>query len=94
MMEPDFDLDRRWGVTASVSIRPESFGALVYDFSTRNLSFLKTPKLVRLVQSLGHHPTARAACDAVGVDAAEMPSYQRALATLAASGVIVHRIET
>jgi putative mycofactocin binding protein MftB len=92
-MEPDFDLDRCWDVTASVSIRPEPFGALVYDFGTRRLSFLKTPKLVALVESLGDHATARAACDAVGVDASEMLGYQRALATLAASGVITERTD-
>jgi putative mycofactocin binding protein MftB len=93
-MEPDFDLDRGWGLTASVSIRPEPFGALVYDFATRKLSFLKTPKLVELVESLVDHSTARAACAAVGVDAAEMPGYQQALATLAASGVIAERTDT
>jgi putative mycofactocin binding protein MftB len=90
-MEPEFDLDRSWGVTTSVSIRPEPFGALVYDFSTRKLSFLKTPKLVALVECLAEHSTARAACDAVGVDPEEMPGYQQALATLAASGVISER---
>jgi mycofactocin biosynthesis protein MftB len=92
-MESDFDLDRRWGVTASVSIRPEPFGALVYDFTTRKLSFLKTPKLVALVASLAEHSTARAACDAVGVAPEEMPGYRQALATLAASGVISERTE-
>jgi putative mycofactocin binding protein MftB len=92
-MAPDFDLDRSWGVTSTVSIRPEPFGALVYDFGTRRLSFLKTPKLVALVESLGDHSTARAACDAVGVGAAEMPEYERALATLAASGVITERTD-
>lgn len=92
-MESDFDLDRGWGVTASVSIRPEPFGALVYDFSTRKLSFLKTPKLVALVESLAEHSTARAACDAVGVVPEEIPAYQQALATLAASGVISERAD-
>jgi hypothetical protein len=39
------------------------------------------------------HATARAACDAVGVEASEMPGYQRALATLAASTVITERTD-
>jgi putative mycofactocin binding protein MftB len=35
-----------------VALRPEPFGALVYHFGTRRLSFLKTPQLVEVVSGL------------------------------------------
>ncbi len=36
-----FDLDRAWCVDDRVAVRPEPFGALLYHFGTRRLSFLK-----------------------------------------------------
>jgi putative mycofactocin binding protein MftB len=83
-----FDLDRAWKLHPSVSIRPERFGALLYHFGTRRLSFLKSPALLRVVESLADAPTARDACAAAGVSDAELASYQRALATLATSQMI------
>jgi putative mycofactocin binding protein MftB len=83
-----FDLDSRWQLHPSVSIRPERFGALLYHFGTRRLSFLKSPALLRVVEALDDSPTARDACVAAGIGADELPSYQRALATLATSQMI------
>ena len=83
-----FDLDRAWKLHPSVSIRPERFGALLYHFGTRRLSFLKSPALLLVVEALADAPTARAACVTAGVTDAELPSYQRALATLASSDMI------
>ena len=51
-------------------MRPEPFGALLYHFGTRRLSFLKTPQLVDVVTGLEHHPDVHAALDAAGVDGA------------------------
>jgi mycofactocin biosynthesis protein MftB len=84
----DFDIDGAWRLSERVSLRPERFGALAYDFGTRRLSFLKSRRLLDLVQGLGEHPSARAACTAAGLDAGELPAYERALATLADSGLI------
>ncbi|OHV20942.1 mycofactocin system protein MftB [Parafrankia soli] len=86
-----FDLDAAWYVPAQVSIRPERFGALLYHFGTRRLSFLKSPELLKVVQVLADFPTARAACTDAGVSAAELPAYRAALATLAASEMIRER---
>jgi putative mycofactocin binding protein MftB len=33
-------LDRAWALAPQVSVRPEQFGALLYHFGTRRLSFL------------------------------------------------------
>jgi mycofactocin biosynthesis protein MftB len=86
-----FDLDRAWQVHPQVSMRPEPFGALLYHFGTRRLSFLKNQRVLAVVRSLADHPSARAACDAAGVAEAELPAYARALAALADSKMIVER---
>ena len=54
-------------------MRPESFGALLYHFGTRRLSFLKDRRLLAVVQALPAAATARAACAAAGVADAELP---------------------
>ena len=64
-------------------MRPEPFGALLYHFGTRRLSFLKDRRLLTVVQGLRDAPTARAACTSAGVVTAEMAAYERALARLA-----------
>ena len=88
---PGFDLDRAWGLDDRVAVRPEPFGALLYHFGTRQLSFLKSPVLLTVVRSLAGQPSARAACRAAAVPDQELASYHRALATLAASRMICPR---
>ena len=78
-------------VDPQVALRPESFGALAYHFGTRRLSFLKSPTLLAIVESLGDQPSGAEACRAAGVSDEAMPSYEKALATLAASGMICER---
>ncbi|MEV1005782.1 mycofactocin biosynthesis chaperone MftB [Streptomyces sp. NPDC049881] len=85
------DIDRAWDLHPQVSVRPEPFGALLYHFGTRKLSFLKDRGLLAVVQGLAGAPTARAACAAAGIPEAELPRYGRALATLAASSMVVER---
>jgi mycofactocin biosynthesis protein MftB len=86
--EPGFDLDRPWRLDDRVAVRPEPFGALLYHFGTRRLSFLKDPLLLAVVQGLGNHPSARSACESAGVGVTSMPAFQRALGTLAGSQMI------
>jgi putative mycofactocin binding protein MftB len=83
-----FDLERGWALHPQVALRPEPFGALAYHFGTRRLSFLKSRTLLAVVQSLAEQPSARAACEAAGVPADELPNYTRALAALADTGMI------
>jgi putative mycofactocin binding protein MftB len=72
-----------------VSVRPEPFGALLYHFGTRKLSFLKNRTIVALVASLARHSDARSACRAAGVDDTADSAYLRALEVLAASNILV-----
>jgi len=86
-----FDLERPWALAPEVALRPEPFGALAYHFGTRRLSFLKTKKLLAVVEGLPEQPSAREACLAAGVMDAELPAYEHALASLAAKGMITER---
>jgi putative mycofactocin binding protein MftB len=87
----EIDLDRTWDLHPQVSVRPEPFGALLYHFGTRKLSFLKDRRLLTVLQSLKDAPTARAACAAAGVPASDLPRYGAALAALVRSSMIVER---
>ncbi len=87
-----FDLDSGWRLHPGVALRPEPFGALLYHFHTRKLSFLKSPTIVEVIRALDDHPTARAACAAAGVDVDEESTrrlYLHALGQLAVSHMIV-----
>jgi putative mycofactocin binding protein MftB len=83
-----FDAGVAWRRAPTVVLRPEPFGALAYDFTTRRLTFLKTPGLVNVVESLEGSDSALSALDAAGVPTAERGSYLTALASLARSGMI------
>jgi putative mycofactocin binding protein MftB len=85
-------LDRPWDLHPQVSVRPEPFGALLYHFGTRRLSFLKDRRLLAVVQGLGTAPTARAACEAAGVDAPSLPAFERALRRLADTDMLRERV--
>lgn len=88
---PAFDPARPFRLSPSVALRPEPFGALVYHFGTRRLSFLKTPELLAAVRGLADHADVHDAVEAAGVPVPQRPAYLRALAGLAANGTIEER---
>jgi mycofactocin biosynthesis protein MftB len=88
LLTAGFDLDRPWRLDDRVAVRAEEFGGLLYHFGTRRLSFLKSHTVLTVVRTLADQPTARAACERAGVSESELPAYARALAALAASGMI------
>lgn len=88
-----FDLDRPWRLHPQVAVRPEPFGALLYHFGTRKLSFLKDRTILAVVRSLADHPDARSACRAAGVETCRQASYVQALGVLAESNMLVPREE-
>ena len=79
----EFDADRGWRLHPQVAVRPEPFGALLYHFGTRKLSFLKNRTILALIESLGDHDDVRSACRAAGIDDDAQGPYLSALATLA-----------
>jgi putative mycofactocin binding protein MftB len=69
-----------------VSVRPEPFGALLYHFGTRRLSFLKDRRLLEVVRRLDG---ATAVDDALSdVPAEDQPAFRSALATLEKTGML------
>ena len=86
-----FDPARGWRLHPQVAVRPEAFGALLYHFGTRKLSFLKNHTILAVVDSLNQHADARAACRAAGVTDDQQEPYLRALGMLAASNMLVPR---
>ena len=83
-----FDLERAWALDPQVALRPEPFGALAYHFGTRRLSFLKSRKLLRVVE---RSPSSRARARPARPPASATPScrvHAQALATLAETGMI------
>ncbi|MGF7238877.1 MAG: mycofactocin biosynthesis chaperone MftB [Frankia sp.] len=86
-----FDLDSAWVLHPSVSVRPEPFGALLYHFGNRRLTFLKTRQLLDVVRGLDGAPDARTACAAAGVEPVNLPAMARALAALSAGDTIRRR---
>src|SRR3954449_1440792 len=87
----DFDPVLPWRRARSVALRPEPFGALLYHFGNRKLSFLKSKTLVAVVETLADHPSAEATLTACGVEDAQRPAYVKALADLARSQMIEAR---
>ena len=84
-----FNPELGWRLHPQVAVRPEPFGALLYHFGTRKLSFLKDRTILAIVQSLAEHSDARAACRAAGVSADGERPYLHALEVLAASNMLV-----
>ena len=82
------DLNRPYRLNPAVAVRPEPFGALVYHFGNRRLSFLKTRQLATVVRLLASHDSVADTLDAAGVPASQWPRYAAALAALADSEVI------
>ena len=81
-----FDLDRAWRVDPRVSMRPEPFGALLYHFGTRRLSFLKDRRLLEVVQRLDGSTSVE---DALAVvPEGERAAFRTALATLERTGML------
>jgi mycofactocin biosynthesis protein MftB len=84
-------LDQAWELAPQVSVRPERFGALLYHFGTRRLSFLKDRRLLAVVEGLAGAPSAREACAGAGVGPSDIEAYERALARLAETDMLRER---
>lgn len=79
----------RWALHPSVAVRPEPFGALLYHFGTRRLTFVKDPRLLAVVQGLAAHPCPLDAYEAVGVPVGDTAAYTAALQRLADTQMLV-----
>ncbi|VEG51962.1 mycofactocin system RPExFGAL protein [Mycolicibacterium aurum] len=89
MTAPTFEADQRWRLHPQVAVRPEPFGALLYHFGTRKLSFLKNRTIVEVINALSDHPDARSACRAAGIDDSDQAPYLHALGVLVQSQMLI-----
>lgn len=78
-----------WRLHPQVAVRPEPFGALLYHFGTRRLSFLKNRTIAAVVESLAEHPDVRSALNAAGIEPGHEAPYLHALGVLADSQMLV-----
>jgi len=76
-------------IAPSVAVRPEAFGALIYDYDTRRLAFLKQRSLADVVRSLADHPTVDGALDACGVPDDARAAHLAAIDRLVSMGVLI-----
>jgi putative mycofactocin binding protein MftB len=82
-----FDPDRPARLHDQVALRPEPFGALAYHYGTRRLLFVKSEGLVRVLQGLAEHASARDAAVALAPEG-EVDAVVAALGRLHEAGVV------
>lgn len=85
------DSTAAWSLHPAVSVRPEPFGALLYHFGNRKLSFLKDRMLLDVVNAIDAQPSLDAAFDSAGVPEEQKARYRKAIQTLVASEIVVPR---
>lgn len=71
-----------------VSVRPEPFGALLYHFGNRKLTFIKDPTLFQLVESLGDGKDVTDAMNEAGIAESDRDIIVRSLTALVASDML------
>ena len=80
-----------WRLHPQVAVRPEPFGALLYHFGTRKLSFLKNRTIRSVIESLSEHDDLWSVLRANGVDAEHEQPYLHALGVLVESNMLVRK---
>lgn len=88
---PAFEPSSSWRLHPQVAVRPEPFGALLYHFGTRKLSFLKNRTILAVIESLDEHPSVGSALAAAGVGPDQEAPYLHALSVLASSNMLVRK---
>ena len=88
---PAFDPSLSWRLHPQVAVRPEPFGALLYHFGTRKLSFLKNRTILAVIESIDDHADVSSALVAAGVEHDQEAPYLHALSVLAASNMLVRK---
>lgn len=81
-------LDHAYQLDPRVALRPEPFGALAYHYGNRRLVFLRSPEMVRVVETLAQTDTAADALRHCGIAEQRWPSFAKALEHLESSEVI------
>jgi mycofactocin biosynthesis protein MftB len=80
----------RLRLAGSVSVRPERFGALLYDFRTRKLMFLKTPRLAAVIDAMDGTRTVEECLDAAQAAPDERAGLRGVIDHLLGIGMLQH----
>jgi mycofactocin biosynthesis protein MftB len=86
-----FDPSAGYRLHANVALRPEPFGALAYHYGNRKLVFLKSPRMVALVESLKNFDSVDAALAPLNLSMRARENYVGALASLERSDMIIRQ---
>ncbi|MFA7323643.1 MAG: mycofactocin biosynthesis chaperone MftB [Candidatus Nanopelagicales bacterium] len=89
--DSSWDPTAKWGLHPMVAVRPETFGALVYHYDTRRLSFLKDLRLASVVSELDDGGSANEVLDRAGLSGADREAFVQALEMLSQTQMIVRR---
>jgi len=87
MTDPSLE-SRRFRLNPQVSVRPEPFGALLYHFGNRKLSFLKDKHLAILVENLDGEASLAEQIQAAGFTQNHHPIVLRSLEALVQSDML------
>lgn len=85
---PAVSTEATYRVHPQVSIRPEPFGALLYHFGNRKLSFLKDRTLFLLIETLGEGSTLPDAMNRIGIAESDRDLMIRSVEALLRSDML------
>ena len=88
-MSVPIDLTAAYRLHPKVAVRPEPFGALVYHYGNRKLVFLKSSRMVAVVNSLDGARSLAVALEANGVAPKNTDRYLAAIHSLLASDMLI-----
>ena len=88
-MASSLSIESTLTVHPRVSVRPEPFGALLYHFGTRQLSFLKDRRLLDAVRACDGTRTVGEVLIEAGVSADQTERYALAMEALVRSSMLV-----
>lgn len=92
-MSTEADRSGHLMLAPSVAMRPEGFGALLYDYDSRRLTFIKDSDLASLVSCLDGHSTLESASSRSGVPERRASEMLQALASLEARGTLIRNVQ-
>lgn len=80
----------RCKIPEHVAVRPETFGALLYDYNSRRLSFVKDRQLASVLRHLDGQQTVAQVMDQCDTPDQNKPLFLNVIVELLNQGMLVH----